>query len=244
MSPRKSKRTRPPGRYRPTPIPGLVIYPTTLLLNVVVTTPEDDAKTDGLIPLETVEKATALIRHAYDFPDLDRNRGQGVVISFLNQFFQPDDYFGQRVAQVHAQGLLDALRGDLQPRVIETFKPRSSQMADVMAQALTDEKTLPLYYKQRYLSICFTGSKAELDKLQGNAPDELLDRILNIFWQDLGFSGQLFILYHPAFVPVAHLQKVSQENATRWAKEMANWMKDGTLGSFAVQGPPLAEKQS
>jgi hypothetical protein len=75
------------------PVPGLLIYPTVLLLNVVVTTPEDDAKTDGLIPLETVDKATALIRHACDLPDLDRERGQGVVISLMGQFFHPDDYF-------------------------------------------------------------------------------------------------------------------------------------------------------
>ncbi len=238
MPRRTKKRRRPPGRYRPAPISGLLIYPTALLLNVVVTRPEDDAKTDGLIPLDTVNKATALMRHAYDFADLDREQGEGVVISLLNQFFQPDDYFEQRIAQVHVKGLMDALRGDLQPRGIESFEARPSQMSGVLGRTAADETTLPLYYKQRYLSVCFAGPKTELDKLQDDVPDDLLSHILGVLGQDLGFSDRLFILYHPAFVPVARLRQVSQENATRWAREMADWVKEGVADRFVVKGPP------
>jgi len=99
MSRRSKKRARPGSRYRPTGIPSLVLQPTVLLLNLAVITFEDDARTDDLIPPETVNKVTALIRQAYDFPDLDREQGKGVGISFIGQFFNPDDYLEHRSAK-------------------------------------------------------------------------------------------------------------------------------------------------
>ena len=238
MPRREKKRPRSPGRYHPTPIPGLLLCPTVLLLNVVVTTYEDDAKTDGSIPMETVNKVSALIRHAYDLSDLDLEHGKGVAISFINQFFHPDDYLDHHIARDHAQGLLDALQDDLQPRTLEAPKPRPSKMPDAQALASEGEKAMTLYYKQRFLSICFAGSQAELDKLQGDASDELLDGILSILWQDLDLSDKLFVLYYPAFVPAPSLRKVSQQNATQWTREMSRWMKEWIFSSLTVVGPP------
>jgi hypothetical protein len=86
------KRARPARArdyYQPTPIPGLLLYPTVLLLNLIVRTAEDNGKTDGRIPAETVDVVTALIRNTYDSPDLDLARGKGVVMSFIGQFFHP-----------------------------------------------------------------------------------------------------------------------------------------------------------
>ncbi|MCK4316999.1 MAG: hypothetical protein KAX24_14620, partial [Anaerolineae bacterium] len=57
------------SRYDPTPWPDLVGAPFVLLFNLVVTSAEDNAKTDGQIPLEPVETVQALIRQRYDFPD-------------------------------------------------------------------------------------------------------------------------------------------------------------------------------
>ena len=238
MPRREKKRPRSPGRYHPTPIPDLVLCPTVLLLNIVVTTHEDDAKTDGPIPIETVNKVSALVRHAYDLSDLDLEHGKGVAISFINQFFHPDDYLDHHIARDHAQGLLDALQGDLQPRTLEAPEARPSKMPDAQALALEGEKAMTLYYKQRFLSICFAGSQAELDKLQGDAPDELLDRILSILWQDLDLSDKLFVLYYPVFVPAPSLRKVSQQNALQWTREVSRWMKEGKFGSYTVVGPP------
>ncbi len=72
------KRIRSPGCHRPTGIPGLMLHPPVLLLNLVVRSAEDNVQTDGVIPLETVNRVTALIRHAYDFSDLDRSRSKGM----------------------------------------------------------------------------------------------------------------------------------------------------------------------
>jgi hypothetical protein len=78
--------------YRPTLIPGLLLHPAVLLLNLIVRTAEDNGKTDGRIPAETVDVVTALIRNTYDFPDLDLAQGKGVAINFVGQFLHPDDY--------------------------------------------------------------------------------------------------------------------------------------------------------
>ncbi len=59
----RHRHRRPRGsqsRYDPTPWPGLVGGPFVLLFNLVVTSAEDNAKTDGQIPLEPVETVQAL----------------------------------------------------------------------------------------------------------------------------------------------------------------------------------------
>lgn len=236
------KRIRSLGRYRPTGIPGLMLHPTALLLNLVVYTAEDNAKTDGLIPLETVNRVTALIRHAYDFPDVDRSQGKGMVISFIGQFFHPDDYLEHRIADAHAQGVLSALQGDLQPQMLKAPDLRTSNVPDPMALAQGREKALPLYYKQRFLSFCFAGESAELDKLQGDAPAELLIQVLGTIRQGLDISEETFFIVHPAFVPARRVRKVSVQNALQWAEQMKQLMEEfaeqGTEAELAVIGPP------
>ena len=198
MSKRRSrKRVGSQGCYQPTSIPGLFLHPTIFLLKLVVTTFEDDAKTNGLIPLETVDKVTALIRQAYDFPDLDRAQGKGVGISFVRRFFNPDDYLEHRIAQTHSKAIRRALEGDLQPQVVEAPKLRSSKMSEVTRIVPEGEKALPLYYEQRFLSFCFAGPKTELDRLRDDVSDELLDYVVGVLWQDLG------IRWSPSCVLVA-----------------------------------------
>ncbi|MBM4428810.1 MAG: hypothetical protein FJ026_00495 [Chloroflexi bacterium] len=229
MPQRSEKRARPQGRYRPTSIPGLFLHPTVFLLNLVVITFEDDAKTDGLIPPETVDKVTALIRQTYDFPDLDRDQGKGVAISFIGQFFNPDDYLEHRIAQTHSEAILHALEGDLQPRMVEAPELRTSKMAEFTRMAPEGKRALPLYYKQRFLSFCFAGPETELDRLRDEAPDELLGYVMGTLWQDLGISDQTFVMPHPAFVPVSRLRRVSQQNAVHWAEQMVQLIEQGKV---------------
>ena len=47
---KRARPARPRGHYQPTPIAGLVLYPTVLLLNLIVRTAEDNGKMDGIIP--------------------------------------------------------------------------------------------------------------------------------------------------------------------------------------------------
>ncbi len=244
MSKKPKKSHRPPrrSRYRPTPIPGLGLHPTVLLLNFVVRSAEDNTKTDGLIPHETVDWITGLIRHTYDLPDLDRDRGQGVVLSIIGQFFHPDDYLEHRLAKTHTQGLLNALQGDLQPLAFKPPKLRTSNVPDPADLARGDEKALPLYYKQRFLSICFVGESTELDKLRGDIPAELLDQILSAVWQALDISQESFVMAHPAFVPARQVRKVSEQNAIQWAEQMKQLMKEvaerGAEAQLSIIGPP------
>ena len=238
MPRQRKKPIRPQHRYQPTSIPGLFLHPTVLLLNLTVITFEDDAKTDDLIPPETVDKVTALIRQAYDFPDLDSDQGKGVAISFIGQFFNPDDYLEHRIAQTHSEAILYALEGDLQPRMVEAPTLRTSKMAEFTRMAPEGKRALPLYYKQRFLSFCFVGPEAELDRLRDEAPDELLAYVVGTLWQDLSISDQAFAMPHPAFVPVSRLRRVSQQNAVHWAEQMMQLVEQGKVSELMVLGPP------
>jgi len=197
---------RPRDHYQPTPIAGLVLYPTVLLLNLIVRSAEDNAKTDGRIPAETVDVVTALIRNTYNFPDLDLVQGKGVVISFVGQFFHPDDYEEHRIAEMHRRGLLDSLQGDLGPQPLKVPKLRTSNVRDPDALSQGREKTLAIWYKQRFFSICFAGEKAQLDRLRGAIPAELLKQMLGVIWQGMDISQEAFVLPYPSFVPVPRLK--------------------------------------
>lgn len=226
MPKRRKRPTRPKGRYRPSAIPGLGLYPTILLLNLMVRTPEDHAKTDGPILRETVDIITALIRHTYDLADLDRERGRGAAISLIGQFFHPDDYTEHRIAEIHVQTLRSALEGNRKPPTLPRLDLRTleADVPPILAQG--DKQTLTVYYKQRFLSICFAGQGAELDKLRGNVPSGLWERILGTLWHALDISDEVFVLPHPTFVPVARVHQVAQRNARQWARQMTE-MKQG-----------------
>jgi len=260
MPRRRKKSTRRPSDYHPTPIPGLVLHPTILLLNLIVRTADDNVKTDGEIPLETADVVTSLIRHTYDFPDLDLAQGKGVAISFVNQFFHPDDYIEHRVARVHSQGLLNVLQGTLEPQPLLVPELRTSNVRDPGKLAGRRKRALAFWYKQRFLSICFVGEEAQLDKLrgatplrdatplrgatllQGDIPVDLLNQILGVIWQGVGLSQEAHVIPHPAFVPAALVRKVSRQNAIEWAEQMKQWMSKaverGTQAEIAVVGPP------
>ncbi|HUW09964.1 MAG TPA: hypothetical protein VM537_09545 [Anaerolineae bacterium] len=233
---------RPRDHYQPTPIAGLVLYPTVLLLNLIVRSAEDNAKTDGRIPAETVDVVTALIRNTYNFPDLDLVQGKGVVISFVGQFFHPDDYEEHRIAEMHRRGLLDSLQGDLGPQPLKVPKLRTSNVRDPDALSQGREKTLAIWYKQRFFSICFAGEKAQLDRLRGAIPAELLKQMLGVIWQGMDISQEAFVLPYPSFVPVPRLRKASQQNAVEWAEQMEQLMGDvsdlGKTAELTVVGPP------
>ena len=234
--------SRPDVRYLATPIPGLFLYPTVLLLNLIVSNADDNAKTDGIIPLETVDVVTALIRNRYDFPDLDLAQGKGVLISLIGQFFHPDDYEEHAVGEVHIQSLFDVLQGDLAPRPLDLPELRTSTVADPGTLAQGREKTLAFWYKQRFLSACFVGERAQLDKLRGDIPIELLNQILGAIWEGVGISKDAYVTPQPSFVPVSRLRKVSQQNAVEWADQMRKLMDDiaarGKEAALTVVGPP------
>lgn len=245
MPNRIRKRARPArarGHYQPTPIARLVLYPTVLLLNLIVRTAEDNAKTDGRIPAETVDVVTALIRNTYDFPDVDLARGRGVVISLIGQLFHPDDYEEHRIAEMHRRGLLDSLQGDLGPQPLGVPKLRTSKVRDPEVLSQGREKTLAVWYKQRFLSICFAGEKAQLNKLRGDVPAELLKQMLGVIWQGVDISQEAFVVPYPSFVPVPRLSKVSQQSAVEWAEQMKQLMGDvsdlGKTAELTVVGPP------
>jgi hypothetical protein len=232
----------PRDYYQPTPIPGLVLYPTVLLLNLIVRTAEDNAKTDGRISPETVDVVTALIRNTHDFPDLDLARGKGVAISFIGQFFHPDDYKEHRIAEMHRRGLLDSLQGDLGPQPLKVPRLRTSKVRDPEALSQGREKTLAVWYKQRFLSICFAGEKAQLDRLRGAIPAELLKQMLDVIWQGMGISQEAFVIPYPSFVPIPRLSKVSRRSALEWAEQVKQLMDEvadrGKEAELTVVGPP------
>jgi hypothetical protein len=238
MTRRRKRRARPRVGYRSTPIPGLFLHPVVLLLNLIVRSAEDNAKTDGLIPVETVDRVTALIRHAYDFPDLDRSRGEGVLISLIGQFFHPDDYVEHRIAKTHSQAILRALQGDLQPQTMESPDLRTSNVPDPAALSQDSEKRLSLHYKQRFLSFCFIGQSAQLDELRGDVSTELLNHILGTVWHELGISDESFVVVHPSFVPARRVRAVSVQNALQWAELVKQLMDEGKADEMMVIGPP------
>ena len=232
----------PRDYYQPTPLPGLLLYPTVLLLNLIVRTAEDNGKTDGRIPAETVDVVTALIRNTYGFPDLDLARGKGVVISFVGQFFHPDDYEEHRIAEMHRRGLLDSLQGDLGPQPLKVPRLRTSKVQDPDTLSQGREKTLAIWYKQRFFSICFAGEKAQLDRLRGDVPAELLNQMLGVIWQGMGISQEAFVIPYPSFVPVPRLSKVSRRSALEWAEQVKQLMDEvadrGKEAELTVVGPP------
>jgi hypothetical protein len=239
---KRARPTRARGHYQPTPIAGLLLYPTVLLLNLIVRTAEDNGKTDGRIPAETVDVVTALIRDTYDFPDLDLAQGKGVAISFIGQFFHPDDYKEHRIAEMHRRGLLDSLQGDLGPQPLRVPRLRTSKVQDPALLSQGREKALAVWYKQRFFSICFAGERAQLDKLRGDVPAELLKQMLGVIWQGVDISQEAFVVPYPSFVPVPRLSKVSQESAVEWADQMKRLMDDvagrGKEAELTVVGPP------
>ena len=242
MPRRRKQPARPRSNYHATPIPGLVLHPTILLLNLIVHTADDNAKTDGKIPLETVDIVTSVIRHTYDFPDLDLPQGKGVVISFIGQFFHPDDYAEHHIAYMHRQGLLNALQGNLEPQILRTPDLRTSNVRDPGKLAGRRKRALAFWYKQRFLSICFAGEETQLDKLGGDIPAETLNQILGVIWQGVGLSQEVHVIPHPAFVPAARFRKVSQQNAVAWAEQMKQFVdgaaERGIKTEIPVVGPP------
>jgi uncharacterized protein YifN (PemK superfamily) len=245
MTKRTKRRAHPARsrhRYRPTPISGLFLHPTILLLNLVIRNADDNARTDGKIPPETVDVVTAIIRNTYDLPDLDLDQGTGVLLSCIGQFFHPDDYDERRIAEMHSQGVLDALRGDLLPQPLRVSDLRTTTVADPADLARGRERTLALWYKQRFLSLCFVGEKVQLDKLRDDIPPELLNQILGVIWEGVDLGQEAYVIPHPAFVPVSRFRKVSQQNAIEWAEQMKQFMakatERGTVAELSIVGPP------
>jgi hypothetical protein len=143
---------------------------------------------------------------------------------------------------VHSQGLLNVLQGILEPQPLLVPELRTSNVRDPGKLAGRRKRALALWYKQRFLSICFVGEEAQLNKLRGYTPAELLNQILRAIWQGLGLSQEAHVIPHPAFVPAALVRKVSRQNAIEWAEQMQQWMSKtverGTQAKIAVVGPP------
>jgi hypothetical protein len=215
-----------------------VLYPTVLLWNILVLGQEDNARTDGEIPPAAVEEAMAIIRHAYSLPDFDRPSAQGVAISLIGQFFHPDDYREQRVAQVHARTLLHALQGDdeMPPLVFDHLRTDDQPSPARLTQAGSGARSL--YYKQRFLSFCFAGRRAELEGLRQDIPGQSLAALLNTIAHAADIGDEARALSHPSFVPVADLQRVSEQNAVQWARLLARLVKEGKVSQLLVSGPP------
>jgi len=211
-----------------------------LLLNLVVITAEDNAKTDGPIPSDALETVQALIRQRYDFPDLDLDEGQGVGLSLIGQFFHVDDYRELRMDQLHRGQILATLQGKQGEPVLdlEDGDLRQSLVSD--PQSITEgEKRLGLWYKQRLLAFYFVGERAQIKRLAQEPPgNELLQSILAVLEQALDLSEKLGLFIHPAFVPAAKMPKVSRQNALEWAKTLKEKMDSGELGDTSVIGPP------
>ena len=157
-------------------------------------------------------------------------------------------YIEHRVARVHSQGLLNVLQGTLEPQPLLVPKLRTSNVRDPGKLAGRRKRALAFWYKQRFLSICFVGEEARLDKLRGatplrgDIPVDLLNQILGVIWQGVGLSQEAHVIPHPAFVPAALVRKVSRQNAIEWAEQMTQWMSKtverGTQAEIAVVGSP------
>ena len=75
---------------------------------------------------------------------------------------------------MHSQGLLNVLQGTLEPQPLLMPKLRTSNVRDPGKLAGRRKRVLAFWYKQRFLSICFVGEEAQLDKLRGDTPLKLL----------------------------------------------------------------------
>ena len=226
------------SRYDPTPWPGLVGAPFVLLLNLVVMTAEDNAKTDGPIPSEAIQTVQALTRQRYDFPDLALDEGQGVGLSLIGQFFHVDDYWELRVDQLHRDQVLAALQGEEPMLDLEDHQLRQSKVSDPQSIA-EEEGGLAFWYKQRLLAFYFVGERVQIERLTQEPPgDELLQNILAVLGQALDLSEKLGVFIHPAFVPAAKMPKVSRQNALEWAKVMKEKLATGEVDTFSIVGPP------
>jgi len=209
-----------------------------LLLNLLVTTAGDNAKTDGPIPLEPVETIQALIRHRYDFPDLALDEGQGVALSMIGQFFHVDDYRELRIARLQRNQVLATLRGEGKPVLdLGDRELRRSTVSD--PQSIAEEKRLAFWYKQRLLAFYFIGERDQIARLTKEPPgEELLGNILGVLAQALDLSEQLAIFIHPEFVPAARMPEVSRQNALEWADMVREAFATGKVGAISVVGPP------
>jgi hypothetical protein len=243
------KRSRPRRRgtraarshYDPTPWPGLVGAPFVLLLNLVVITAEDNAKTDGPIPSDAIQTVQALIRQRYDFPDLALDEGQGVGLSMIGQFFHVDDYRELQMDQLHRSQILATLQGEKEEPGLDLKDGdlRHSNLSDPQSLAEGHERALGLWYKQRLLAFYFVGERAQIGRLTQEPPgDELLQNILAVLEQALDLSEKLGIFVYPAFVPAAKMPRVSRQNAMEWARVLKEKLDTGELGAISVAGPP------
>ena len=228
----------PSSSYWRTPLPGIVLYPTVLLLNILVRSLDDNARTDGEIPPGTVDEVIAIIRHAYNLADFDRANARGVAISLIGQFFHPDDYREHNVAKVHGRAILSALQGDIEVPPLEFGNLRTAHQAPpaVLTQAGSGARSL--CYKQRFLSICFAGRRPELEGLRQDLPDASLAALMNRIALGLEIGDEARAVPHPSFVPVANLQRVSEQDAVEWAKLLARLVKEGKATQLLVFGPP------
>jgi hypothetical protein len=210
------------------------------LLNLVVVTEEDNAKTDGPIPPEAVTTIQALIRQRYDFPDLALDEGQGLALSLIGQFFHVDDYRELHIAQLQRDQVMATLRGEAQPLLdLGERKLRRSNVPDPQSMAEGKEGALALWYKQRLLAFYFVGERAQVERLAQEPPgEELLQHILGVMAQALDLSERLAVFIHPAFVPAVEMARVSRQNAMEWAEALKQRLEAGEVGEISVIGPP------
>ena len=229
-------------RYDSTPWPGLVGAPFVLLFNMLVTTEEDNVRTDGLIPLDAVEIIQALVRRHYDFPDLALDAGQGVVISLIGQFFHVDDYGELHVGQRQRDYVLALLQGRGEEGGETSFdlgghQLRRSKVTD--PQTMIEGKEPAAWYKQRLLAFYFVGQRDQIERLAREQPgEELLRGVLDVLADALDLGQRLRVHIHPAFVPATGMPAVSRQNALEWARIVKKKLATGDVGAISVVGPP------
>jgi hypothetical protein len=242
--PRHASSARPIAarrRYDATPWPGLVGAPFVLLLNLLVITAEDNARTDGPLPMDAVHMVQALVRQRYDFPDLALEKGRGVAISMIGHFIHVDDYRELRIARMQRDHVLEMLRGEKEPLLdLGDRELRRSTLSDPQSLAgREEERALAFWYKQRLLAFYFVGERAQIERLTREPPgEELLQRIMAVLARALDLSEQVHAALHPAFVRAADMPRVSLRNAMEWAEVVKDGLETGKIGAISVVGPP------
>ncbi len=176
----------PQGWYQPTPFGKLRAIAAFGLLNVVVRTAEADARTNGAFDLELGLRLSAVVRQLYDFPDFDRAAADGVALSVLPFLLSPDDYVRERVATRHVYMMVDGLAQGALELPFDSTRLRDAGTPDIFTRGAPE--TLPMYYKQRFLSCCFVGPKPVLDRLWLAPSPDILPNWVALLAEHLGWG--------------------------------------------------------
>lgn len=207
----------PQGWYHPTPFGKLRAIAAFGLLNVVVRSAEADRLTSGAFELALGLRLSAVVRHLYNLPDFDPVAADGVALSVLPFLLNPDDYVRERVAAHHVYLMTDGLKQGMLELPFDSTRLRDAGTPDIFTQAASG--TLPIYFKQRFLSCCFIGSKPVLDRLWLEPSPDILPNWVALLAEHLRWGEEVIVVAHPSLEPAGRAIEIGRANQREWLRQ-------------------------